>query len=102
MQFFVTVPGDADGLFSGSDEVAMETVEMRDGENETKWIDDDPKQIDDVVPVGRLNEGTGRMEGRRFDVVGQGTRDESWTQINGNGREPDHGDAEKDAMRSVE
>ena len=36
MQFFVTVPGDADGLFSGSDEVAMETVEMRDGENETK------------------------------------------------------------------
>ena len=42
------------------------------------------------------------MEGRRFDVVGQGTRDESWTQINGNGREPDHGDAEKDAMRSVE
>lgn len=34
--FRCCVPGDADGLFSGSDEVAMETVEMRDGENETK------------------------------------------------------------------
>lgn len=34
--FRCCVPGDADGLFSGSDEVAVETVEMRDGENETK------------------------------------------------------------------
>ncbi len=36
MQYFVALPGDADGLFSGSDEDAVETVEMRDGENETK------------------------------------------------------------------
>lgn len=57
----------------------MESVEMRDSEDETERVDDHPQQIDDVVPVGRLNEWTGRMKGRRFDVVGQRARDEGRT-----------------------
>lgn len=75
---------------------------MRDSEDEAEGIDYNPQQIDDVVAVGRLNEWTGRMKGCRFDVVGQCARDEGRSQINGNGREPDHRDAKKDAMRSVE
>ena len=54
------------------------------------------------MPVGRLDERASRVERCRFDVVGQRPRNEGRAEINGDGREPNHGDAEEDAMRSVE
>lgn len=75
---------------------------MSDGEDETKRVDDDPQQIDNVVPVGSLNERTGRVKWRRFDVVGQCARNECRPEIDGDGREPNHRDAEEDTVRGVQ
>lgn len=42
------------------------------------------------------------MERRRLDMVRQCARNERRAQINGDGCEPDHRDAEEDAVRRVE
>lgn len=72
------------------------------GEDETKRVDNYPQQIDNVVPVGSLNERAGRVKWSRFDVVGQSARNERRAQIDGDGREPNHGDAKEDAVRGIQ
>lgn len=94
---YPNLPGDALGLIAGTDQVAMEPVEVGGRKDQAKGVDDDPEEVDDVVAVGGLDERAGWMERRHLHMVRQSPRDEGGAQVDGDGREPNHDDPEEDA-----
>lgn len=79
----------------------MQPIEVDGRQGETQRVDEDPQQIDYVVAVRRLNKRARWSRRCAFYVIGQRAGDERRPQIDGDGREPDHRDAEKDAVRCV-
>ena len=75
---------------------------MRRRQHQAQRVDDDPEQVDDVVPVRGHDERARRVGRLALHIVGQGARYERRPQVDGYGREPDHWDAEQDAVRRVQ
>ena len=54
------------------------------------------------MTVGGLNKGAGGMDRSHLHMISQRPCDEGRSQVDGNGREPDHNDSEENTRRGVQ
>ena len=80
----------------------MKPVQVGCSQYEAERVYDHPEKVDNIMPIGGLDEWASRLTGCHFNVVGKGTRNKGRTQIDGDGREPNHDDTENNAVRCVE
>ena len=82
-------------------ELCVEPVELFHGEKHAEHIDHDPENIEDVVSVRSLHQRTRGLIDMFVCVGCQGSTEEGWTEVDGDGGEPDHEETKADTLRVV-
>lgn len=76
----------------------MQLAQVEERQRDARDVDEDPEDVEDVMPERAVHEGTSRRVVSRAGARRERAAQKSGAQIDGQAREPDHKSAEQEAL----